>query len=123
MRRKVRKPQACGLFPCRPSISVDAIDLLQPLFHRLPQVIARPAEFGIAASNKILLLALQLALLPGVLDLAKRPQIRGVDLAVEIGKFGIGADRPFHRAPRGSTIETRLSRYRLQRTQPLQLQR
>ena len=40
-------------------VAVDAYQLLQALFHGLAQIVARPAELGIAAGDKGILLALQ----------------------------------------------------------------
>src|SRR4029078_9033063 len=110
----------CRIPRWRPAalVSVDPVQPLQPLAHRLLQVVVRPAESGIAARDEFLLLAPQGARLARSHRFTGRPGIRPVHLQVEVGEFGIGANRFFHLAPGGGAIETRLARDRLQRAPP-----
>ena len=67
--------------------------MVQTLSHCIAQVVVRPAESGIAAGEKGVLLALQGAagartVAPGFAD---HFGVHGIDLAIEIGKLGIGA--------------------------------
>ncbi len=69
--------------------------VVEPLPHHLLHVKVGFAEFGVAAGEKFVLLALHGApgariALPGLAD---GLGINGIDLAVEIGEFGIAADR------------------------------
>src|SRR5690242_20177107 len=89
-----RSEGGCG------SISLDLQQPLQALAHRLLQVVTSLAEVGVAAGEKIVLRLLQgaagaRAVGHGVVhDLA----VHRIDLAVEIGEIGTGADRLLHRA-------------------------
>ncbi len=66
MKRRQIKPEQLGPSgkPCRRThptalITVDPVQLLQPLLHRLLQVVAGPPERGVAAGDELVLLALQ----------------------------------------------------------------
>src|SRR5215831_16847484 len=94
---------------CSDLISVDPQQTLESLAHGLLQVVARTAVLQIAAGKKLFLLALQRP--PGATAhtsrFAHRPGVCGIDLAVEIGKLGTGADRLLHRPTRGCAIKAR----------------
>src|SRR5712691_7281898 len=91
----------------RRSVGLDRQQVVQPRLHRLVQIVSRPAERGIALGEKGVLLALQGA--AGARTVARGPTdhlgVHRVDLAVEIGKLRIGADRLFDRASGGGAIE------------------
>ena len=102
-----------------------AVELVQPLLHRLAQVVAAAAERGVALVDEV-------ALLPGQRQrramavgfrARDRPQEDVVDVAVELGEAGIGADRLFHRTLRGGAIEARQVLLRSQRAQPFDFER
>lgn len=87
----------------------DRIELFQPIFHRLAEIIAALAERTVALLDEV-------ALLPG--QRQRRAMAAGfrigdhtekniVDVAVELGQTGIGADRLFDLAFRGGAIEAR----------------
>ena len=99
--------------------------MVEPLAHDLWQVIVRPAKPGIAASDKIILLVLQGAAGGRVVGagLADHFGVHHVDLAVEIGEIGIGADRLLDRAGSGGAVETRPVVDRHLGADALQLQR
>ena len=58
-------------------------------------------ERGVALGDEIVLLALQRAAAARIVaaGVVHHPCIHRVDLAIEIGQFGIGTDRLFDRAP------------------------
>jgi hypothetical protein len=82
-------------------ISVDPVNLLQAVTHRLLQIVPGLTEGGVAAGEEVLLLALQNAHIARVTGFTDRPGIRPLHFAIEVGKLGIGADRLFNPAPGG----------------------
>src|SRR4051794_898578 len=82
------------------SVRLNCPQMVQPFSHGLLQIVARPPECGIAAGEKSVVFALQGA--PGARAvggrLPNRFGVQGVDLAVKIGEFRIGADRLLDRA-------------------------
>src|ERR1043165_2336333 len=86
---------------CCKLVSVDSVDLLQAAAHRPFQIVAGPTVFRVATGDILFLLPPQLARLLWRHLLGDGPDIRPLDLAIEIGEFGIGADRLFHLAAGG----------------------
>src|ERR1700738_2244522 len=72
-------------------LPLDREQMIQPLPHRLRQVVVRPAKGGIAAGEKSVLLLLQGAAGARVVagGFADHLGIHGVDLAIQIGKLRI----------------------------------
>src|SRR5258707_699114 len=107
-KRREIKPETASPFgqTLRPG---EGIELVQPLRHRLAQVIAVAAERRVALLDKIALLLGQRQSRSMAVGFRARdrPQKYVVDVAVEPGKAGIGANRLFHRTFRGGAIETR----------------
>src|SRR5256885_4051175 len=100
-------------------IPVDPVNLLQAVAHGLFQIVAGPAVFRIAPGDIFLLLSPQRArLLWGHLP-GSGPDIRRLDLAIEIGEFGVGTNRLLHLAAGGIAIEARLAGDRPQRAPPV----
>src|SRR5438874_13393389 len=100
-------------------IPVDPVNLLQAVAHGLFQIVAGPAVFRIAPGDIFLLLSPQRArLLWGHLP-GRGPDVRRLDLSIEIGEFGVGADRLLHLAAGGSAVQPRLAGNRPQRALPL----
>jgi hypothetical protein len=95
---KAKTPRRLADEPLRRLESIGADDLPQPRLHGLAQIITRAAELGVALSQKHLLIALQGSLHMGVdaHGFADHDDVHLVDLAVEIGKLGIGADGLLH---------------------------
>src|SRR5579871_411764 len=108
---------AGGLLP------FDVQEMVEPCAHGLLQIVTGTAEAGIALAEKPVLLLLQRA--PGAWTVGRRIAhdlaVHRVDLAIEIGKLGIGADRLLDRAAGRCAVEARLARYRHQRAEALQL--
>src|SRR6187200_2679170 len=66
-------------------IPVDSVDALQAVEHRLFQIVAGAAVFRVAPGEVFLLLALELARLLRRQLLGDCPDIRSLNLAIEIG--------------------------------------
>src|SRR5262245_65814826 len=90
------------------SVTVNPVDLLQPLAHGFCQVIAGLAELRVAAGDEGILLALQDTDLARVACFLDHSDVGAVNLAIEIGQLRAGADRLLARAARGGAIEARL---------------
>src|SRR6202166_2272864 len=120
-----RPPRRCSAEKAARLMRLDRQQTVEPLAHRLLQIVVRAAEGRVAAGEKIVLLALQGAAgaRAGARRIMDRLGIGGVDLAVEIGQFRAGADRLLHRALRGGAIKARLVVDRQQRAETLQLLR
>ena len=75
----------------------DRVELLQPLFHRLAKIVATLAERGVALLDEVALLPGQRQRRAMAVGFRTRdhPQEHVVDVAVELGEAGIGADRLF----------------------------
>ena len=89
--------------------------MVQPLAHGLHEVVTGVVEQCIAAGEKFVLLALQRAAISRACGgrVADHFGAGDIDLAVEIGQLGIGADRLLNRPPRGRAIESEpLKRFR-----------
>src|SRR6476661_6280284 len=102
--RRGQGSKASGCSCCK-LVPVDAVVLLQAAAHRFFQIVAGPAVFRVATGDKFLLLPPQLARLLWRHLLSDGPDIRPLDLAIEIGEFGTGADRLFHLAAGGGAVE------------------
>src|SRR4029078_7265793 len=87
--------------------------------------IAAAAEGGVALADEVALLAGQRQRRPVAVGFRARdhPQEDVVDVAIELGEGGIGADRLLHLALRRGAIEARQVLLVGQRTQPLHLER
>jgi hypothetical protein len=82
-------------------IPVNAVQTPEALAHRLFQIVTRLAEAGIASCDEFVLFALQIADVATVTGFLKHPDVRPVDLPIEVGEFGIGANRLLDRPPCG----------------------
>src|SRR5260364_18892 len=89
------------------SIAVDAVQSSQAILHLLLEVVAGSAEADIAAGDECVLLLLQGPCRGRLHSFAHDPCLRAVDLAIEIGKLGIGADRLLDRTARRRAVEAR----------------
>src|SRR3984885_732257 len=83
--------------------------MVETLAHHLLQIIIRLTERGVAAGDEVVLLALHGAAGARAIagGLADYLGIHRVDLAVEIGQFGIAADRLVDWTFGGGAIEAR----------------
>ena len=98
--------------------------MFEPVPHRLAAGRSRPAEGGVAPGEKSSCSRCMARPARGSFaPAADHFCVHGVDLAVEIGKLRIGADRLFHRPPRGRAIEARFVVDRHHRANALDLQR